>query len=203
MFATSVLAGLVLVGTGFSTSDWWVEQWCVWKLGSDSFPDRFRAAEKLGELRSTKAIPKLVALLQEVPEHLDAAREVWGIRSPPGSRMGDVWKAIGSPAVPALAEALRDSRDQPGYWRRLACYSLWETGDDAAVEPLMELLDDRYTCLRLVAIRALGEMGPAARRAIPALEAAAVREKGTLRSAVDSAIHRIRESVADKLPGRN
>lgn len=186
------VAGVVLVGTGWALRDEIVEQWYLWRLGSDSFVTKFQAARKLGAMRSTRAVPKLVALLKECQGHDDELREVAGSRVSPGGFMEAILIEVGSPIVPVLADALLEPRLRaPAYWLRYGCRALAKAGGVEAVPTLVTLLEDEWTCLRLVAIHELGLLGPEARLAVPALTRAAAEGRGTLPRVAASALERI------------
>ena len=71
----TVAAGvLVLVGAGYALKDRVIEEWHIRRLRSDDYVERFDAARNLGEMRSTRAVPGLITLLQESREHKDEAR---------------------------------------------------------------------------------------------------------------------------------
>jgi HEAT repeat protein len=73
---------------------------------------------------------------------------------------------IGSPAVPALLEALSKSHKQV---RREAARALGRLRAAAAVPALTKALDDADMKVRMAAAQALGSMGPEAREAVPGL----------------------------------
>jgi len=80
----------------------------------------------------------------------------------------DALGRIGTAAVPALIEALRNL--DPSV-RLKAVEVLGRMGDDAAaaVPDLIKLLDDPDADVRKAATRTLGRIGPAAKSAVPAL----------------------------------
>jgi HEAT repeat protein len=82
--------------------------------------------------------------------------------------MVGIFRDIGPSTVPALAQALRDSRNEREYWRRCALRALTEMKEEALAS-LLDLSEDEYLCVRLAAIRAVGLMGPQAKAAIPVL----------------------------------
>ena len=56
---------LVLLVAGFASKDKALEQWYLWKLESEDEETQKTAAEKLGELESVRAIPKLLQVLRD------------------------------------------------------------------------------------------------------------------------------------------
>jgi HEAT repeat protein len=80
---------------------------------------------------------------------------------------------MAKPAIPELVEALRDKDDEIRTWAAIA---LGQIGPDAvcAVEPLIALLQvEENPQVILTAVQSLGEIGPAAGPALPALTAIA------------------------------
>ncbi|OYT68329.1 MAG: hypothetical protein CFK48_11925, partial [Armatimonadetes bacterium CP1_7O] len=71
---------------------------------------------------------------------------------------------VGSPAVPALVQALGDGDVNV---RSAACRALGAIGDAAAVPALIKALGDEWSSARSAACRALGAIGDAS--AVPAL----------------------------------
>ncbi|OYT68330.1 MAG: hypothetical protein CFK48_11920, partial [Armatimonadetes bacterium CP1_7O] len=71
---------------------------------------------------------------------------------------------VGSPAVPALVQALGDGDKDV---RSAACEALGAIGDASAVPALIKALGDEWSSARSAACRALGAIGDAS--AVPAL----------------------------------
>jgi HEAT repeat protein len=112
------------------------------QLGSRQAWRRAAAAEMLGRLRLSAAVPSLVACLDDPSEDVRtvAARSLAAIRDPA--------------AVPALARALAD----PSRWTlSLVAENLMAMGS-AAVAPLLELLGSNEHNVRVAAIQILGEI---------------------------------------------
>lgn len=61
---TISLGVVVLVAAGFAFKRPILEQWYLWELESEEEQERKLAAEKLGELRSVRAIPSLIKILR-------------------------------------------------------------------------------------------------------------------------------------------
>jgi HEAT repeat protein len=123
--------------------------------------DRMCAAISLGHIgpAAAEAVPPLVGLLEEPSEGL---REVAALAL---ARIGPAAK----PALPALRKALKD--DDPDV-RINAALALWHLERDTRTTvPILRQafrLENPHTDLRLV-LQALGEMGSAAREAVPDL----------------------------------
>ena len=62
-----VASVVVLVAAGFALKRPILEQWFLWKLESDDELERVAASERLGEMRSVRAIPLLIKILRQVP----------------------------------------------------------------------------------------------------------------------------------------
>jgi len=141
-----VLGLVVIIATGFALKDWIREEWYLYRLTQGDEKAQRAAAERLGEMRSVRAVPLLAdRLVVRSDEHV-------GDRVPVGvSPMGvehatvvESWdycqhiqKAlvnIGAPGVPVLLERMK-----------------------------------RDATARLEIMPVLGEMGAEARGAVPAL----------------------------------
>jgi HEAT repeat protein len=187
-------AGLVLALAAFAGRDRLVEEWHLRRLESRDFGVRFHAARRLGEMRSTRAVPGLIALLRDLEGHDREARAEWGHGARAGASVIAVLGAIGPPAVPALELALEESQDEREQWRRLACRALARIRDPSAVDALAGLLGDGHPCSRLEAIRALATLEPEAQAALPALTAATGDRHWVVRQCAGGALARIRGS---------
>lgn len=95
-------------------------------------------------------------------------------------------------ALPEIEKALAPDRDAT--LRRFAVGDLRRAGGARAVALLAKLLDDKDSWVRESAAEALGELGPAAKEALPALEKAHAdaRPDTSFRNTVGDAIDRIR-----------
>lgn len=103
---------------------------------------RAAAADALGWIGDTRAVPPLLAILQRPDDH-EAVRE---IAAEALGKLGD------RAAVQPLIDALSDSSD---WLRRAAAQSLGELGDHRAVEPLSALMADKSTMVQDAAFEAL------------------------------------------------
>jgi HEAT repeat protein len=139
---------------------------------------QYEAVEALGELRDPAATPALIGAL--------TGDQYSGIR----------WKAaealakIGTPAVPALMEAL-DHPDEDIRWK--AAVTLGEIGDPRAIPSLVELLGDRDRFVRSRAEYALGLMGAPA---VGALQDAVSRGDSDSRRGAVAALAKIQDPAA-------
>jgi HEAT repeat protein len=106
--STAAVGVVVLVATGFAAKDQIREEWYIWRLEKGSELEQAAAAEKLGQMRSVRAVPALF----EAARHVEAS----------GNRtaFSDALIHIGKPAVPDL---LRAASDGPG--------PLWDLARDA------------------------------------------------------------------------
>ncbi len=147
-----VVAGaMVIVWAGIASEEKLVEQWYLWKLDSAEEKEQELAAEKLGQMKSRRAIPWLVEILRRASKDQGAVqsvafspegRQIWIAYRP---RRTGQWvtvnarphysvKAlvrIGRPAVPALRRLLEDKDEGI---RSLAVWALKE------IDPCFEMV---------------------------------------------------------------
>ncbi len=189
----------VIAVTAFVGRDRLVEEWYIQKLDLPDFSERFRAALKLGEMRSARAVPHLVALLKQLKNddlYRGAAIAAWNIPADfvAGDLLAHVLTEIGPPAVPALIGALGDdvSNDEGHRWRSYACRVLGNLRVNESVPILIEVLGDADPMVRLSACNSLGRIGPAAEAALPALQSVRKDRWVSIDSASKNAIKKIR-----------
>ena len=106
---------------------------------------------------------------------------------------------IGSPAVPALIEALKDENRQVR-WR--AASALGEIGPEAspAVPSLIDTLQDEDGYVRRIAAYALGKIGSAAVTAVPQLTGALQAQDRNLRLVATYALGKIGPEASSAVP---
>jgi HEAT repeat protein len=133
-----------------------LETYFLWKLESKDRRARGNAASWLGEHKSERAVPRLMELFRST-EEID-----------PDTEGATALRRIGPAAVPALAEALRDTNPEV---RRETAHVLQRMGPEAkgAVPALAEALGSSERSLRESAAAALRAMGPEAVGAVPEL----------------------------------
>lgn len=195
------------------------EQILLSQLDSEDREERELAARTLGEMRSRRAIPRLVEILAD-PEHTDPLDRPYGtealVEIGPAAipalldvlthsdralrgLADDALVAItmgerGVHAVPYYTEKLRD-RTQPGYVRRYAATMLGIIGRDAAaaVPTLGAVFSDadENKEVRWKAGSALGRIGPGASEAVPLLAAALNGECKTMHAIAAEALKEI------------
>jgi HEAT repeat protein len=185
----------VLAVAAFAARDRLAEAWHLHRLGSTDSAARFRAAKRLGELRSVKAIPGLIELLRTLPEDAGAARQVWGSGASAGDSVAGVLASIGPPSVLPLARAIEESRGERKMWRRYACRALGNTKAEAAGLPLIAALDDPDGCVRMIVYQALASMGAGARAAVPAIASHLEDRDGFIRDAAARALKSIERTT--------
>ena len=190
------------------------EEWWLWRFSRGlGIEEKTRAIERLGELRSSRAVPLMVSWVR---------RETEARRNLVMAVVGPVLVAIqriGSAAVPSILPILDDpDRDM----RIIACLSLSKLGPQAAealpaliqrtkdhgfkqrgmavqalgkigppstvLPTLVGILDENDSLARNAAIHAIGDMGPAASSALPKLK--------------DLSISREVQEAIDKIEGR-
>lgn len=149
---------------------------------------RRTAAFELNKLgpSAKAALPALIEALD------DPDKQVWSLAVGTIATIGPEAKA----AIPALIEAM-DTREMKGRRERdrvqtimRSAYALSRIGD-AAIAELISALESKDSGARAGAVRALGGMGPAAKRAIPGLTANMGHAEGFVRREVVEAFGKI------------
>jgi HEAT repeat protein len=132
--------------------------------------------------------PQARAALPEVAAGLDDY--YWPSRAAAAATLGKIGPAA-KDAAPALARLLHDNEQRVRAIAALALYQV--TGDAApAVQSLERLLaDDIELAAREEAARYLGQIGPAARAAIPSLEYCLTSEDPALQRSALEALQRV------------
>ncbi len=177
------LLGLGAVATACVLKEHAVEQWYLWEFNeATDFTAKLELAKLLGERRSTKAIPEFVSLLKESDGQ--NANDVADSRTTAGDFIAGILQNLGPPGIAALSQTLEETKTEKKHWRRCALRALIQADPPEAIPPLIDRLDDEYLCVRLAAVNALGEIGPEANKAIPAL-----------REALDSSDHYVHHAA--------
>jgi HEAT repeat protein len=176
--AVAVVGVAVLVGAGFALKRPILERWYLWELDSEDDEQRKLAAQKLGELESVKAVPKLLQVLRDyqqpntdaqfkrislfpdaprnIPQvsHLvlfEMTEEYWTDFWP-----GRTIAAIGSRGIPHVAEGIKDEGWLFGHTLDGSPISLEDPPSGGPVQVRMNSVMDAG--LR----KAIEKMGPAA-----------------------------------------
>lgn len=105
-----VLGLAVLVGAGFASKDRILEEWWIHKLKTGSEEEKKDAAERLGKMRSFRAIPPLVAVMKEAYFE-DASAHTGRYVGPESAKYMPFLNAltmIGKPAIPELIRVLEE-----------------------------------------------------------------------------------------------
>jgi HEAT repeat protein len=186
--AASLLGAAVIAGVGAASHPLVLERWWMWKLDARNLRMRLEAAEKLGRMGSRAAIPKIIELLRDI------GRVTCTGLSP--DQVALVLEGLGTPAVPALSRALRETAGEKEYWRRCACRALGRIGGPEAVAALAERLTDGWSCVQMQAFHALGELGPRAEAAVPAISAHLQDPQRDLREWAGAALEKIQPGSA-------
>ncbi len=137
-----VVGAMVIVWAGIAFEEKLVEQWYLWNLDSAEEEEQELAAEKLGQMKSRRAIPRLVEILRRASKDQGAVQSV--AFSPEGRQIWIAYRPrrtgwvtvnarphysvkalvrIGRPAVPALRRLLEDKDEGI---RSLAVWALKE-----------------------------------------------------------------------------
>ena len=202
---TITLGVLVLLIAGYAFREEAAEQWNLWKLESDDEATRVTAAEKLGEMRSVKAVPMLMELLPKKVRgwvegnQADAnVAKVWpkDWRSWVEGNIGDALLAIGEPAVPALLKHLAD--DDVKFCAVLALSIMGPVAHEAAPALIEILTDKKNKRLQAVAAGALGNL--LAEEAVPALRNSLRDEDRFVRLEAARALGRIGSPAKSAIP---
>jgi HEAT repeat protein len=125
-------AAAVVVAAAIAGKDLILERWWIWRLGSKEPATWRAAAERLGEMRSVRAVPRLVEVYLREMAKDGVARDF----------PGQVLIRIGHPAVAALLKVVPDRT-----------YLLLNRCDD--VDPVLSCLEDPDRTVRLKALEAL------------------------------------------------
>jgi HEAT repeat protein len=144
---SAVAASVVLAAAGWALRGRLLEQYYLWRLGSEHPDERRVAVRNLREMGSVKALPRLSAMILPVGESDNE------VRYAAADAMGKI--APRAEAIPYLLSMLKN-RDVPEF-RRFAAWSLGEIGRSAklAIPELEEALRDKEEPVRTAACRAL------------------------------------------------
>ena len=138
----AVVGTMVVVWAGIAFEEKLFEQWYLWKLDSGEEEEQELAAEKLGQMKSKRAIPRLVELLRG-----SAARS--GAVCVDGSRIVNV----------ALSDAATGTRLTTWVRSHHSFTALVRVGRPA-VSALRHLVEDKDDGTRWAAALALNEIDP-------------------------------------------
>jgi hypothetical protein len=164
----AALATLLSVGAAaFAYREQILERFYLWRLQYGSVAERELAAERLGLLRSARAVPLLLERFNDYLV-LDGVIQYPIPEDPHVTALA----RIGAPAVPSLVDAVRNGEFPT---RIYATCVLEKLAADAspAVPVLSQAVTGDDLNLSLFAAKALRSIGPGARSAIPALIEAA------------------------------
>lgn len=151
--------------------------------------EKLPAIKALGYLRgeAKEAVPVLI------PNLKDPELDVRWTTAKALDHIGPDAKA----ALPALAELLKDSEPQT---RSVAAEAIWAIGADPAVVPaLAAIVQDPEAEVQAYALRALHDLGPAAKEAVPSLKQAYKSDDPRIREAVGKALKQIDPAAAEQL----
>ena len=190
-------AGLLAAGAAaFAYRNALAERWHLWMLHSKDPANWKIAAERLGELRSARAVPRLMELLRKLyPE--PKAKDAQDPPPPPDPHPYDTaLLAIGPAATPALVEGLGSSKE---YFRRTVDTILLGIGKPSVV-PLAATLGEKGEWRRTHVLDLLGEFGPSAWEAVPALIRCLGDESDRVRSRAANVLARIGKEAKEAVP---
>jgi len=157
----------VLAAAGFAAKDGIIEEWCILRLSSEDPAVRNAAALRLGQMRSAKAVPRLIELA--AAHARSDPKEELNLRASLGAEFFavslsgcDALVAIGAPAVPGLTHAL-DRTDRTS--QAIALWVLHAIGPEAheAAPSVIGLLHgDPYADAAAAVWTILRRIGPGA-----------------------------------------
>ena len=147
VWIVGIVGVAILVGASVGLRDLVLEQWYLWQLESAEEDAQWQAVERLGAMKSERAVPGLVDLMTQLAT------------ADPGVAMSFLVFAF--PAEPP----------RPGTFHVATMRSLAAIGP-AAVPPLTKAFAQEHYGVRLSAAFTLGKIGPEAASAISALEKA-------------------------------
>jgi HEAT repeat protein len=125
------------------------------------------------------AVPRLIELLQSDPDT--------GVRWGAARTLGK----IGPDAKPATDALIKALKDENGTLREHAAEALGEIGAEVAVPDLTALLDDPDPRVRRDSVRSLGQLGAAAKPAIPKIQKLLQDAELPVRQAAEVALRQI------------
>lgn len=171
-----------------------IEAWYLHQLGTGTESERMQAAERLGELRSTRAIPVLIGDLQRVAE-LESHRDRWN------HYVCATLREIGEKAAPAVIAVLRDTTEVFDV-RKVASSAIGSTRETAgrAVPELARALADADESTKVLACWAIGRFQQQASMAAPAVEQLLSDERRHVRGTAALTLVRIGEGGPRAVP---
>jgi HEAT repeat protein len=217
-----VLAALGLPAAGLSIAllamapvrDRILEEWCLFRLDSGDRSVRYAAGQRLVELHSVRAIPKLVRLFTNgdsnlaprwIPKalvHLGPAgiEAAFKVRDSSSSIHPGVFEAIGElgpdarQAIPRLIECLSPSENSD------PASSVLQSIGEAAVLPLIEVLKDPSSPGRMNAALTLGSIKGGYSLSVPALIGGLQDPDALFRKVAVEALGALGPSASDAVP---
>ena len=159
-----VVGAMVTVWAGIAFEEKLVEQWYLWKLDSAEEKEQELAAEKLGQMRSIRAVPRLVEILRRTPKH--AVQSV--AFSPDGTRLSTtvrIWDVTTGKPITFSGSTVRvwDTatwKPISGDIRSHYSFKALVRIGQPAVSALRRLLEDKDDGTRWAAALALNEIDP-------------------------------------------
>ena len=203
-YLTITLGIVVLLIAGCAFKDKAMEPWYLLKLESDDEAIRVAAAEKLGEMKSLKAVPLLVGLLRELPEP-KLGRDLYFLITEVGERIrvvemkDDYWEQlwlgkalveIGVQGVPLLLECFRDEdyRFNENLFMDLFVRKTLQRIGPAAIPILTPALQSSNPNTRRLALLTLAKFGNASDEAVPSIATLLTDEHSGVRLAAAVAL---------------
>ena len=200
-YATCLIASCVLgvvITFGFLSKDLILEYWHIRKLSSEERVERLLAAEKLGEMKSLRAISDLLEreARDRIERHREPGLELFTRREYP---FIDAVVKVGPRAFPRIFEAYKDLEPRDRWVVSKAIRQI--RPDVGSVSVFLDVLEDgALKEFHVTAAYAIGKAGSRARGAVPRLIAMLdARDRDTRYSAV-MGLRMIRENAEQTVP---
>ena len=151
---------MVIVWAGIAFEEKLVEQWYLWKLDSAEEEEQKLAAEMLGQMKSRRAVPRLIEILRRAPKHEGGVRSV--AFSPDGTRLSTTVRLTWKPFSGSTVRVWDTATWKPisGDIRSHYSFKALVRVGRPAVPALLRLLEDTDEGNRLAAAAALNEIDP-------------------------------------------
>lgn len=157
-------------------------------LKDKTYPNRWMAANGLGNqgsdiVKADQAEGKeAIALLEDATEDRDPTLRVHALMA---------IASLGQVNHPRILSGLKEAKDSEGRLTILQIMSGYKYRSTEAVPVLIETLKDSSIPVRWVSAHILGQIGPEARHALPALRDALLDNDGSVRNHAQAAVSRI------------
>ena len=178
LLATAIsLLGVTAIGAAFWASrDWLREEWWIHKLQTEEVEERTRAAMRLGEIQSSRAVPHLLGVLGEF------------------SKKGEIELRLADENVATLSFGFPAKCDERTINLCVVCMQavFGMTRSPGLESSLVEALRDESAVVRATACSRLERLGSLSEGAVLALRESLADSDPTVRKIAAGALERIR-----------